>query len=596
MVPCTSAWQLKLEAEQGEGFWEGDYCEGGDQVVVLVEAPSFQSRVRMTVEAKADGARVSLQHAEQAITHRGKISWTRSGKQRLSALKPELPAMFLTVAAREDGPYLQIRGTDLATADLLKKLQQWSVLKVASNELPSTKINLNFQAVPVSSLLQIIASTVDDGVLVFERDGSVSFRMVRDGAQVRALMEQRHQAQVEDLELKRKLLEQLAELSQFKGADDFPPIVDEALEDLARAYVDAQEFERLVALRRHQLALFDRYDARPEQPGRGYRQLDLAVALDLLGDHQAEARSLIKQALTLLKQAVDINALRAVSRAQTLARHGQPQLALHWLEQNYRPCEPENAGFWLFDVAEVYVELLSRYAEAGQAAAFKRTLEQWQRCMDGYQQRVLVAQEVAAVKAAFDGEHAISARTFDWVLLGAPKLAKSDAWQLRLTFQMALTSYLAMGEFRRAHLLAQSLLRLQFSKSEADQKRDEALLSLLKDFAGLDAGEEAVALPYLIAKLSETLPEAEASERTLLSEALLHLNHARPPEGSLALAQQLESTALLCIAFKDVRCEDPTRMLAQALKIRLANGGIDPIKKTILAKRRALAAKVANTQ
>jgi hypothetical protein len=73
-MPIASAWQLKLEAEQSEGLWEGDYCERGDTVVVLVEATTFQQRVQMTVDAQADGARVMLQEPEHAVTYRAAAS------------------------------------------------------------------------------------------------------------------------------------------------------------------------------------------------------------------------------------------------------------------------------------------------------------------------------------------------------------------------------------------------------------------------------------------------------------------------------------------------------------------------------------------
>ena len=566
---CTAVWELTVVLPSE--LYSGGWCEGAVSAVSLSNNGEGSNKLVGMLQAEKDKLRLELARDSAP----GQPLWlgldlvSAITAQPLKSTQAEAVKATLQLTRRDDDAiYLYMDVADQSLDQIMQSITRATGITVRGASLASTKTGLKFAAINVNDAIAILAD-VSGLQRTFRADDNIDLVRARDGARSVELSEQfRAKAAQGDFDAGTAILGQLRELERLRSAQDLP-IRSGLLQDLAHHYELKKDYAQLLALRREQLALALRIDARPRGFELAAARVDLARALQLSKSAGSEDLTLLEQAMPVLQAELadltDTEQLEEFSQAYT--QRGFDNLALQLLERAFSTCAETigvvSASDWLYECDDTSVALLQRYRKSGDASKAQTLLQSWQRVAIEASDFDSLSLVLRTKSLALRGQWQQVLELSDIALARMPPLATSTSATALDWSNLAMRAQLANGQYARAArsfarnraLLARTLAK--DSPLLIEREREQAVLDVLAQGEPLEVGWWTGG-DQLSASQLPPLSNAKDAEyqlgglRTLVFtlEKWLESESKRRAQGSLAMATVAECAALLAIYFE----------------------------------------------
>jgi len=380
---CEAAWDLSvtLPGERYSGVW----CEG---VVASVHFGNVdrESSNELVGTLQIEKGKLRLELARNSAPEQplwlGLNLVSATFAQPLKATQAGAAKATLQLQRRDDeAVYLYMNVTDQPIDQVMRSITRATGIKLGGAPIASTKSGFKFAAINVNDAIAVLVD-ISELQTTFRANGNIDLVRARDGAKSAELSEQfRAIAAQGDFDAGAEILGQLRALELLRSAQDMP-VLSGLLHFLAQHYELKKDYAQLLGLRREELALTLRIDARP----RGFRpaaaRANLAYALQLSKSAGSEDLTLLKQAMPVLEAELpDLEDIEKYSQAY--AHRGFDDFALQLLERAVSRCvEPTSAmseSMWPDVCGGTSVALLQLYRKSGDASKAQALLVRWQR-------------------------------------------------------------------------------------------------------------------------------------------------------------------------------------------------------------------------
>jgi|GEM_PF-1646380 len=498
---CEAVWDLTV-ALPGESY-SGDWCEGAGSALILVTGDE-ERRNQLVGTLQIEQGKLRLELARDSAPEQplwlGLELVSATAAQPLKSTQAGAAKAILQLQRRDgdgDGVYLNIHVVNQPSAQIMQSITRATGIKLLGAPLTATRVTFHFSVIPVNSVISLLASG-SELQLTFQADGTRSLVRARDGKRSAELAEQ-YWAQVAQsgFDAGAEILGQLRALERLRSAQDMP-VLSGLVHFLAQHYEQEKDYAQLLGLRREELALASRVDARPLGLGLAGARADLARALQLTKSAGSEDLTLLRQAMPVLQaELLNLTDRDQLEKfAQAYAQRGFNALALQLSEHAFSRCVETigavSASDWLYECDDTSVALLQRYRKSGDASKAQASLASWHRVAieapdDDQVKLALKAQELKR-----QGQWRQALELSDIALSRMPLSATSDA--VKYWSNLALLAQFANGQYARAArsfarnrgLLARVLPK--DSPVLIERAREQTVLDLLAQGEPLEIG------------------------------------------------------------------------------------------------------------